>query len=35
MAICSPTTSIAGPVVPPKPPRITLMNDRFIALHMM
>ena len=28
-------TAIAGPEAPPKPPRITLMKDRFIALHMM
>ena len=35
MATCSPVISIAGPVVPPKPPRITEMNERFIALHMM
>ena len=26
----------AGPAVsPPKPPRMTLKNERFIALHMM
>jgi hypothetical protein len=35
MAICSPSISWAGPEVPPKPPRITEMNERFIALHMM
>ena len=25
----------AAPASPPKPPRITLKNERFIALHMM
>jgi hypothetical protein len=30
---CAPA---AGPLVsPPNPPRITLKNERFIALHMM
>ena len=30
---CAPA---AGPLTsPPKPPRITLKNERFIALHMM
>ena len=33
----APTAAPAGAVVasPPKPPRITLKNERFIALHMM
>ena len=35
MAIISPSISIAGPVVPPKPPRMTETKLRFIALHMM
>ena len=35
MAICSPAISMAGPVTVPKPPRMTLMKLRFIALHMM
>ena len=26
---------MAGPFEPPNPPRITDINDRFIALHMM
>ena len=34
-ATCSPSTSICGPAAPPNPPRITLMKDRFIALHIM
>jgi hypothetical protein len=26
---------VAAPSAAPKPPRMTLKNDRFIALHMM
>mgnify|MGYP003694203749 CR=1 FL=1 len=33
-ALCSPPPAIT-PSAPPKPPRITLKNERFIALHMM
>ena len=35
MAICSPSIAIAGPVVPPKPPKITEIKLRFIALHII
>ena len=35
IAICSPSIASAGPVVLPKPPRMTEMKERFIALHMM
>ena len=31
----SPPAPVAAPASPPKPPRITLKNERFIALHMM
>ena len=30
-----PLPAAAGAASPPKPPRITLKNERFIALHMM
>ena len=32
---CSALPPAAGAASPPKPPRITLKNERFIALHMM
>ncbi len=35
IATISPAIAIAGPVVLPKPPRITEMKLRFIARHMM
>src|SRR3984885_3453872 len=32
---CSAAAPLAATASPPKPPRITLKNERFIALHMM
>ena len=33
--VFSPAPAAAVPSAAPKPPRITEMNERFIALHMM
>ena len=32
---CTASPAAAVPASPPKPPRITLKKERFIALHMM
>ena len=34
-AFCSPPPATTVPSAPPKPPRMTLKNERFIARHMM
>ena len=33
--LLSPALAATGPSAPPKPPRMTLKNERFIARHMM